>query len=161
MSIIQTILSSKSTFESDRCPACGGHLLKKNGKYGQFLGCENFPDCRYAASVVQHQDVLNEKKRPKKPESLLSTAAITIEEKETKPERSDKNDQKMAAIEKLLKEDLWTPEETAMYLKFSIQKLQQMRNRGIGPPFIKFGRHVRYERIAVLEWIANAKKWGK
>ena len=29
------------------CPECGGELVKRNGKYGEFLGCSNFPECRY------------------------------------------------------------------------------------------------------------------
>ena len=33
--------------ESKTCPECGGELVKRNGKYGEFFGCSNFPDCRY------------------------------------------------------------------------------------------------------------------
>lgn len=29
------------------CPRCGGNLIKRNGKYGQFMGCSNYPKCRY------------------------------------------------------------------------------------------------------------------
>ena len=29
------------------CPRCGGELEERSGKYGRFIGCENFPDCRY------------------------------------------------------------------------------------------------------------------
>lgn len=29
------------------CLKCGGVLKKKKGKYGEFLGCNNFPKCRY------------------------------------------------------------------------------------------------------------------
>lgn len=29
------------------CPKCGGELLKRNGKFGVFMGCSNFPTCRY------------------------------------------------------------------------------------------------------------------
>lgn len=29
------------------CPKCGGELVKKNGKYGKFIGCSNFPKCKY------------------------------------------------------------------------------------------------------------------
>ena len=29
------------------CPKCGGTLMKKIGKYGEFLGCSNYPRCRY------------------------------------------------------------------------------------------------------------------
>ena len=29
------------------CPQCGGNLVKKDGKYGTFWGCKNYPNCRY------------------------------------------------------------------------------------------------------------------
>jgi len=29
------------------CPKCGGKLVDKNGKYGQFIGCSNFPKCKF------------------------------------------------------------------------------------------------------------------
>ena len=29
------------------CPKCGKDLEERSGKYGIFIGCENFPDCRY------------------------------------------------------------------------------------------------------------------
>lgn len=30
-----------------RCPDCGGKLVRKRGKYGEFTACSNYPDCRY------------------------------------------------------------------------------------------------------------------
>jgi endonuclease YncB( thermonuclease family) len=34
-----------------RCPLeCGGHLVERNGKFGLFWGCSNFPGCRYSRS---------------------------------------------------------------------------------------------------------------
>lgn len=29
------------------CPKCGGLLVKRNGKYGTFMGCSNYPRCKY------------------------------------------------------------------------------------------------------------------
>jgi len=34
------------------CPKCGGNLLERNGKKGVFIGCENFPKCRYTKELV-------------------------------------------------------------------------------------------------------------
>jgi micrococcal nuclease len=36
------------------CPieGCHGFLVRRNGKFGEFLGCSNFPDCKYCCSVV-------------------------------------------------------------------------------------------------------------
>lgn len=33
-------------------PGCGGTLRRRNGKYGPFLGCSNFPKCRHTAKVT-------------------------------------------------------------------------------------------------------------
>lgn len=30
-----------------KCPKCGGDLVTRNGKYGNFFGCNNYPTCRY------------------------------------------------------------------------------------------------------------------
>jgi len=40
-------------FESERfsCPKCGKRLIKKNGKYGPFLGCANYPDCSFVRNL--------------------------------------------------------------------------------------------------------------
>ena len=32
------------------CPKCGGKLIRKNGRYGSFIGCSNYPRCRYTRS---------------------------------------------------------------------------------------------------------------
>lgn len=29
------------------CPKCGGKLVEREGKYGEFIGCSNFPKCRF------------------------------------------------------------------------------------------------------------------
>ena len=29
------------------CPKCGSPLKVRNGKFGQFLGCSNYPECTY------------------------------------------------------------------------------------------------------------------
>ncbi|WP_421077329.1 DNA topoisomerase I [Methanothermococcus sp. Ax23] len=33
------------------CPKCGGKLIIKKGIYGVFLGCENYPKCRYTEKL--------------------------------------------------------------------------------------------------------------
>ena len=33
--------------EKDKCPKCGGNLVERNGKYGNFIGCSNYPRCKY------------------------------------------------------------------------------------------------------------------
>jgi DNA topoisomerase-1 len=29
------------------CPQCGGTLVEKNGRFGRFIACSNYPDCKY------------------------------------------------------------------------------------------------------------------
>ena len=41
------IKSNKDEELKNKCPKCGGELIKRNGKYGEFMGCSNFPKCRF------------------------------------------------------------------------------------------------------------------
>jgi endonuclease YncB( thermonuclease family) len=36
------------------CPidGCHGYLVRRNGRFGEFLGCSNFPRCKYCCSAV-------------------------------------------------------------------------------------------------------------
>ncbi len=31
----------------ESCPKCGGELVKKNSRYGEFIACNNYPECKY------------------------------------------------------------------------------------------------------------------
>lgn len=33
------------------CPQCGGRLLRRKGKYGEFYGCSNYPYCRFKQPI--------------------------------------------------------------------------------------------------------------
>lgn len=33
------------------CPRCKGELVRREGRYGSFYGCSNFPSCRYTRNV--------------------------------------------------------------------------------------------------------------
>lgn len=33
--------------EHGYCPRCGGILLVRDGKYGRFLACNNYPKCKF------------------------------------------------------------------------------------------------------------------
>lgn len=45
--IINMMIDRKRAKESYKCPKCGGILIERNGKYGTFIGCSNFPRCRF------------------------------------------------------------------------------------------------------------------
>jgi DNA topoisomerase-1 len=36
----------------EKCPLCGAPLVLKYGRYGQFISCSNFPQCRYKRSIT-------------------------------------------------------------------------------------------------------------
>lgn len=38
-------------FAAGRCPYCGGKVVERNGRYGSFWGCSNYPHCRFTASA--------------------------------------------------------------------------------------------------------------
>jgi ssDNA-binding Zn-finger/Zn-ribbon topoisomerase 1/RecB family exonuclease len=44
----------------EACPLCGGQLQERNGKFGPFLGCSNFPQCRYTLDLSFHKGNLAE-----------------------------------------------------------------------------------------------------
>jgi DNA topoisomerase-1 len=42
----------------EKCPKCGQNLKVKQGRYGKFLACPGFPDCRYTKPFVEDTGVL-------------------------------------------------------------------------------------------------------
>lgn len=50
-------LEEKKKFEENAkedptvCPRCGGKLVVRQGKYGTFMGCSNYPKCRYTREI--------------------------------------------------------------------------------------------------------------
>lgn len=38
---------SKKMYHQNKCPKCGGMLKEKNGKFGAFIGCSNYPKCDF------------------------------------------------------------------------------------------------------------------
>jgi DNA topoisomerase-1 len=37
---------------------CGGKLVKRNGRYGNFVGCTNYPDCNVTYSLPRNASVI-------------------------------------------------------------------------------------------------------
>ncbi|HET7342979.1 MAG TPA: type I DNA topoisomerase [Methylomirabilota bacterium] len=35
----------------EACPECGGDLIKRRGRFGQFIACSNYPDCKYKRNL--------------------------------------------------------------------------------------------------------------
>ncbi len=38
------------------CPKCGGELVKKNSRYGEFIACNNYPKCKYIKQTENASD---------------------------------------------------------------------------------------------------------
>ncbi len=38
------------------CPKCGGELVKKNSRYGEFIACNNYPKCKYVKQTKNAND---------------------------------------------------------------------------------------------------------
>ncbi|MCQ2939986.1 type I DNA topoisomerase [Helicobacter pylori] len=38
------------------CPKCGGELVKKNSRYGEFIACNNYPKCKYIKQTENAND---------------------------------------------------------------------------------------------------------
>ena len=44
--------------EVGECPQCGKKLLKRSGRFGEFVGCSGFPKCRFTCSVEELEEKL-------------------------------------------------------------------------------------------------------
>ncbi|MBR1856498.1 MAG: topoisomerase DNA-binding C4 zinc finger domain-containing protein [Oribacterium sp.] len=49
--IHEKTMSEHRSIQQGICPECGGSLVKRNGKYGVFYGCSNYPNCKYTKNV--------------------------------------------------------------------------------------------------------------
>ncbi|MFZ5433439.1 MAG: type I DNA topoisomerase [Calditrichota bacterium] len=57
-----TLKKASEEVTDKKCPKCGGALIVKWGRSGQFLGCPNYPECR-------HTEPLEADKAPEVPET--------------------------------------------------------------------------------------------
>ena len=48
---IERINETKKEYDNNICPKCGGNLIERTSKYGKFIGCSNYPKCKYARKV--------------------------------------------------------------------------------------------------------------
>ena len=42
---------SEAALKVKVCPRCGNLLKQRTGKFGDFLGCASFPDCKYTRDI--------------------------------------------------------------------------------------------------------------
>ena len=48
-----TRMKTEPELTGEMCPLCGKPLAKRQGRYGSFVGCTGFPECRYIKPVVE------------------------------------------------------------------------------------------------------------
>ena len=44
---VKNIKRTQAALEKNKCPRCGGKLVLRNGSYGDFYGCSNYPTCKF------------------------------------------------------------------------------------------------------------------
>jgi Helix-turn-helix domain len=54
--------------------------------------------------------------------------------------------------------ELLTPKETATFLRLSVSWLAKARMNGEGPPFMLFGRSVRYSKETLVRWTKSQQR---
>lgn len=52
------VLEPEKTGET--CPECGGNLVVRKGRYGDFVACENYPTCKYVKKDVKEPEYTGE-----------------------------------------------------------------------------------------------------
>ena len=60
LEIQNTITTKQHLMQQGICPRCGYNLVLRNGKYGNFFGCSNYPKCRFTKPIEhRNSDFLN------------------------------------------------------------------------------------------------------
>ena len=53
------------------CPNCGGELLKRQGRFGEFIACSNYPKCKYSRNIAKAEQGAQEGEVAAKPKKEL------------------------------------------------------------------------------------------
>ena len=57
ISEVRNIVATKEQMiQQEICPRCGYSLVFRNGKYGDFLGCSNYPKCRFTKPIERRSN---------------------------------------------------------------------------------------------------------
>ena len=48
---VQNIKDNQKKVDNNICPRCNGKLVVREGKNGKFLGCSNFPTCKFTKNI--------------------------------------------------------------------------------------------------------------
>lgn len=50
-SIKERINNREKSIIENKCPNCGNNLIKRNGKFGRFLGCKSYSNCKFIRNI--------------------------------------------------------------------------------------------------------------
>lgn len=50
---VYNIKEQQHNLEQGICPRCGGNLVFRNGKHGDFFGCSNYPKCKFIKNNIK------------------------------------------------------------------------------------------------------------
>jgi predicted RNA-binding Zn-ribbon protein involved in translation (DUF1610 family) len=50
-SIKQRIQKRENSIRDNKCPQCGNNLVLRSGKFGKFLGCYSYPQCKFTRNI--------------------------------------------------------------------------------------------------------------
>jgi len=50
-SIKQRVQNREESISQNKCPQCGEGLVLRQGRFGNFLGCQNFPQCKFTRNI--------------------------------------------------------------------------------------------------------------
>ena len=54
-------MSKKEAEETgETCPECGSPLVLRNGRYGEFTACSNYPECKYIKKEEQEKEIVSD-----------------------------------------------------------------------------------------------------
>lgn len=48
---IKNIKTNVDKKDISKCPKCGGTLVERESIYGKFIGCSNYPQCKYTRKI--------------------------------------------------------------------------------------------------------------
>ena len=54
----------RQEYTGEECPKCGGKMVFKNGRFGRFEACSNYPECKYIKNSKKKEPVMTDEVCP-------------------------------------------------------------------------------------------------
>lgn len=65
--------ASNQAFLNVRCPFCNARVMLRQSRFGPFLGCGRFPECKATCNLGANGALMGKWRRGKPPESSITT----------------------------------------------------------------------------------------